>query len=471
MSNLFASPSRRNLLLGGMAGALLPQQGWAAASPWHQADRIAATIRPPHFYAHTFSITAFGAAGDGKTDCTKAFAAAIDACHSAGGGRVIVPPGMWCSGAIALKSNVDLHLSRGATISFSTDPAHYLPPVLTRWEGVELINYSPLVYAFGEENIAITGEGTLDGNADNAHWWPWCGSPRFGWDESKPKQTADRARLFAMGEAKLPVAQRRFGEASTLRPSFIQPYRCSNVLIEGITIRNAPFWQIHPVLCTNVAVRGVTMDSRGPNNDGCDPESCDTVLIENCTFNAGDDCIAIKSGRNADGRRLAVPSQNIMIRNCLMLNGHGGITLGSEISGGVRQVFVENCRMEATALGSAIRIKSNAMRGGTLEHLHVRRIAVARVAHAVLTINLNYEEGPNGPFRPVVRDVTLEDVTSGASAYGVDLQGLPRSCVSRIALKDCNLQNVAAGNIVQNVRHLTTDNVTINGTPLHYGDS
>jgi polygalacturonase len=236
------------------------------------------------------------------------------------------------------------------------------------------------------------------------------------------------------------------------------------VLIEGITIERAPFWQIHPVLCTNVIVRGVTMSSYGPNNDGCDPESCDHVLIENCTFDTGDDCIAIKSGRNADGRRIGVPSQNIVIRNCLLKNGHGGITIGSEISGGVRNVYAEHCRMEAADLGSAIRIKSNAVRGGTLEHIHVRDIAIARVLHAVLTIDLNYEEGANGPFHPVVRDVSLERVTSGASPHAVDLQGLPQAEVSDIVLKDCDLKNVAAGNIVRNVRRLTMDNVTINGS-------
>ncbi|HEY0281259.1 MAG TPA: glycoside hydrolase family 28 protein [Rhizomicrobium sp.] len=437
------------------------------ASPWHDADRIAAAIRPARFPIRDFLVTAFGATGNGKTDCTAAFASAIGACHRAGGGRVIVPPGIWFTGAIELKSNVNLHLSKGATITFSTDPARYLPQVLTRWEGVELMNYSPLVYAFGQENIAITGEGILDGNADNAHWWPWCGDPRFGWNESILKQTAARAKLFAMGEANVPVAQRRFGDGSALRPPFVQPYRCRNVLIEGVTIRNAPFWVIHPVLCTNVVVRAVVMDSKGPNNDGCDPESCDHVLIENCTFDTGDDCIAIKSGRNADGRRLGVPSQNIVIRNCLMKNGHGGITVGSEISGGVRQVFVENCRMGGADLGSAIRIKSNAVRGGTLEHIHVRHVTISRVSHAVLTVDLNYEEGANGPFRPVVRDVTLEGVTSGASTYGIDLQGLPHSNVSHIVLKNCNLQNVANGNIVQNVHDLTMDNVTINGE-IHF---
>ncbi|NIJ48043.1 glycoside hydrolase family 28 protein [Rhizomicrobium electricum] len=465
MMNCAPLLSRRLVLTTAVAGSALPVRCLASppATGWRRCAEIVAAIHPPQIPSRDTGVTDFGAVGDGQTDCTAAFQRAIDASHNAGGGRVTVPPGHWLCGALILKSNIDLHLAKGATISFSTDPAKYLPPVLTRWEGVELMNYAPLIYAFGQTNVAITGEGVLDGNADNTHWWPWCSAPKFGWTEGRPNQIADRAKLFAMGEANIPVVQRGFGAASTLRPPFIQFYRCRNVLIEGVTIRRAPFWQIHPVLCANVIVRGVTMSSYGPNNDGCDPESCDHVLIENCTFDTGDDCIAIKSGRNADGRRIGVPSQNIVIRNCLLKNGHGGITIGSEISGGVKHVYVENCRMEAADLGSAIRIKSNAVRGGTLEHIHVRDVAIARVSHAVLTIDLNYEEGANGPFRPVVRDVTLERVTSGASPNGIDLQGLPGAEVSDIVLKDCDLKNVTAGNIVRNVRRLTMDNVIING--------
>lgn len=458
----FRSPSRRFVLAGAAACGTLP----AAARPrsdsgWRDYTAIAASITLPRFPDRTVSILAFGA--DQAADATKALQGAIDQCHAAGGGHVIVPPGTWRTGPLVLKSNVDLHLEKGSTLSFSTDPARYLPPVLTRWEGVEMMGYSPLIYAFGQENIAITGEGVLDGNADNTNWWPWCSAAKFGWREGQPNQIADRKKLFAMAEDNVPVTSRVFGEGAMLRPVFIQPYRCKKVLIEGVTVRRTPFWQVHPVLCTDVTVRGVTMNSYGPNNDGCDPESCDRVLIENCLFDAGDDCIAIKSGRNADGRRLNVPSQNIIVRNCLFKNGHGGVTIGSEISGGVRNVFVENCRMEAADLWNAIRIKSNAVRGGVLEHIHVRDITIVRVTHAVLTIDLNYEEGANGPFRPVVRDVTLERVTSGASVYGVDLQGLPSGGVSDIVLSHCDLKNVSEGNIVRNVRGLTMQAVTING--------
>lgn len=219
------------------------------------------------------------------------------------------PPASSSTGAIHLKSNVDLHLAADATIKFSPDPKQYLPLVFTRWEGTELMNYSPFIYAFEQENIAVTGEGTLDGQAGLEHWWRWNGRKNWGWKEGEPSAAKARNLLHEMAENGTPVSEREFGEGSYLRPQFIQPYRCKNVLIEGITIKNSPMWEVHPVLCTNVTVRKLTINSTGPNNDGCDPESCADVLIEDCSFNTGDDCIAIKSGRNADGRRLHAPSQ------------------------------------------------------------------------------------------------------------------------------------------------------------------
>jgi polygalacturonase len=463
--------NRRELLQATMASGIAAALPWksasanpvAGSSPWHLAETIVARITPPQFAERFFILSSFGAVGDGKTDCTKAFAHAIAACSESGGGIVVVPPGDWLSGAIQLKSNVNLHLKKDAVIRFSTDPSAYLPLVLTRWEGIELMSYSPLIYAFEQENIAITGEGTLEGQADNSHWWQWCGARQFGWHEGMPSQHEARKKLAEMAEAGVPVEQRIFGEGSYLRPVFIEPYRCKNILIDGVTIRNAPFWEIHPVLCTNVTVSNLTINSAGPNTDGCDPESSKDVLIDNCSFNTGDDCIAIKSGRNADGRRLNVPSENIVIRNCHMKNGHGGITIGSEITGGVRYVFAENCRMDSPHLGSALRIKNNAMRGGLLEHFYFRHIAIGKVAHAVLTIDCNYEEGPHGPFKPVVRDVRIETTASGESQYGVDIQGLASAPVSNIALYDCDFRNVAAGNIVKNVSGILSRNVKVNG--------
>ena len=273
---LVKSPSLQALFYGN--GSQTRVQ--AVNDPWQQLPAILARIKPPVFPNRDFDITKFGAVGDNKTDCTEAFRKAITSCNSSGGGRVVVPAGQFLTGAIHLKSNVNLHLTSDASIKFSRDPRQYLPLVFTRWEGTELMNYSPFIYAFEQENIAITGEGTIDGQADCEHWWPWTGRKNCGWNPGDPNAAKARNLLHEMGENGTPVSERKFGEGFYLRPQFIQPYRCKNVLIEGVTVKNSPMWQVNPVLCTNVTVHKLTITSSGPNTDGCDPESCTDVLIK-----------------------------------------------------------------------------------------------------------------------------------------------------------------------------------------------
>lgn len=456
----------KHALLSGVAVAVTPRlvAAWAAENPWQTVmPSILERIKPPRFPNRSFYLNRFGAKADGRTDCTDAFRRAIDECSKAGGGRVVVPSGTYLTGAIHLKSNVNLEISRGAIVKFSQDPKDYLPVVFSRWEGVELFNYSPFIYAFEQRNIAITGAGTLDGQSDNEHWWPWNGRSQYGWKEGMSQQRPDRNVLFGMAERGVPVRDRVFGEGHYLRPQFIQPYRCQNVLIDGVTIQNSPMWEIHPVLCRNVIVQDVKISSHGPNNDGCDPESCTDVLIKDCYFDTGDDCIAIKSGRNADGRRLNAPTENIVVQGCRMKDGHGGITVGSEISGGVRNLFAENCRLDSPNLDHALRVKNNAMRGGLLEQLHFRNIEVGQVAHAVITIDFNYEEGAKGSFTPVVRDYTVDNLRSGRSKHALDVQGLSAAPVINLRLTNCTFDNVAEGSIVRNVKDATLDNVKVNG--------
>ena len=436
--------------------------------PWSRVPEILARIQPPVFPHRYFDVTKFGGVGDNQADCTAAFQKAITACNAAGGGRVVVPAGEFLTGAIRLKSNVELHLERGATVRFSRDTRKY-PLVFTRWEGVELMNFSPCIYAFEEQNVAVTGPGTLDGNADCEHWWPWKGRKNCGWKAGDPNQTKDRDALFAMAERGVPVSERVFGEGHYLRPQFIQPYRCKNVLLEGLTLKNSPMWQVHPVLSTNVIVSKMiitgaseNLDS-GPNTDGCDPESCTDVLIDQCEFNTGDDCIAIKSGRNADGRRVNAPSQNIVIQGCRMKDGHGGVTIGSEISGGVNHVFAQNCHMDSPHLDNAVRIKNNAMRGGLLEEIYVRNIDVGQVALAGLSIDDLYEEGEAGKFRPIVRNVEIRNLTTRKAQYALYLRGLKNAPIEDIRLVDSDLQGVQKDNVVENVSHLKLSNVRING--------
>jgi polygalacturonase len=426
----------------------------AEPDPWERLPAILAGIRAPEFPDRDFPVTDFGARPDGGRDATAAFRAAIEACARAGGGRVVVPPGVYLTGPIHLKSRVNLHVSEGATIRFSRDPAAYLPVVRTRWEGVELMGYSPLVYAYEQHDVAITGKGTLDGQADAEHWWPW---KRNGHPQS---QKPDRDRLFAQAEAGVPVAARVFGAGHYLRPQFVQPYRCTNVLVEGVTITNAPMWVIHPVLSRNVIVRGVTVVSSGPNNDGCDPESSSDVLVEDTLFDTGDDCIAIKSGRNADGRRLGVPSERILVRGCRMRAGHGGVTIGSEVSGGVRDVFVERSVMSSPDLERGIRLKTNAMRGGTIENVFVRDVEIGEAGSAI-DIDMLYEEGAAGPFTPVVRRVEVDRMRVEKARYAFFIRGLEASPVEGVRVEDSVFRGVAQGSLLENVKELVLRNVVL----------
>lgn len=441
-----------------------PEQPVTQTAGWNTLDTVLSQINPPVFPDQDFLVTDYGAVGDGKQDCTEAFQQVIAACNEAGGGRVVVPEGNYRSGPIHLKSNVNLHVEKGATISFSTNPEDYLPVVFTRWEGVELMNYSPLIYAFEQENIAITGEGVFDGQANDTNWWPWKGREEYGWQEGMPHQgqESNRAALFDMAENNVPVQDRTFGEGHYLRPQFVQPYRCQNVLIQGVTFVNSPMWILNPVLCTNVTIEKVTVESQGPNSDGCDPESCKNVLIKDCFFNTGDDCIAIKSGRNADGRRINVPSENIVIQNCSMANGHGGVVIGSEISGGARNVFAENCTMNSPLLERVLRIKTSSMRGGVVENVYMRNIEVGQVAEQVIRVNMFYED--SGAYVPTVRNIAVENLTvEQGGEVGVLLEGYEQSPVTNIHLKNVVIRNTKVPYKFSNVKEILFENVSING--------
>lgn len=429
---------------------------------WESLPAILARIQAPRFPANEFPIPGFGAVGDGHSDCKPALDRAIAACHAAGGGKVVVPAGDWfMGGPIRLLSNVNLHLAAGAKVRFSTDPAHYLPPVFTRFEGTELLNYSPLVYAYQAENVAISGAGTLDGQAGKDVWWdwkgPWGGEADHGWEEGDVNQLADVAELCAMPDRGVPPEERVFGAGHYLRPSFVQFYQCRNVLIEGLTVTNSPMWVIHPVRCENVIVRGVTVNSHGPNNDGCNPESCRDVLIEDCVFDTGDDCIAIKSGRNSDGRRLAAPSENIVVRGCTMKDGHGGVVLGSEMSGGIRNVFVENCVMDSPNLERAIRLKSNSLRGGYLENMFVRNLQVGQVSDAVVRINLFYAD-EQGDHPPTVRNIYIQNVTSEKSEFPFYFRGLEEQYIENVVIENCTFRDAERESVIDNVDLITLRN-------------
>ena len=451
----------------------------AQAKGWDEGQykQIEQSIRMPQFADREFLITKYGAKPTNTAAKNqKAINKAIQTCSKKGGGRVVVPAGQhFLTAAIELKSHVNLVIEEGAVLEFAFEPELY-PIVPTRWEGVDCWNLSPCIYAYKQTDIAITGKGTIDGGGTRETWWPWVSNARFGFKEGMKvhQWNGARQRLLKAAEDGVDMDQRRFGPQDGLRPQLVSPTLCEGVLIEGVTMLRSPFWVIHPLLCTDVTVRGVHVNNDGPNGDGCDPESCDRVLIENCFFNTGDDCIAIKSGRNNDGREggqgryAGRPSKNIIIRGCEMQNGHGGVVIGSEIAGGCQNVFAENCKMDSPNLDRVLRIKTNSCRGGIIENINMRNVTVGQCKEAVLKINTNYEpkEVCCRGFNPTVRNIWMENVTCQKSKFGVMIVGMPDACqVYDVDVKNCSFNGVAQGNsLTGQYRDIRFDNLFINGS-------
>lgn len=436
---------------------------------WLLKEEIINNIAYPTFKDNEYSIVDFGAIPDGITMNQEAFDLAIKECNAQGGGTVIVPEGKFLTGPIHLLDNINLHLKKNAEILFSKDLGDY-PIVSTSYEGTELKNFSPLIYANNKKNIAITGKGTLNGQASNDNWWPWCGKDTYGWKEGMPRQHSSLKKLKEdMSEKNIPVSARVFGKGEYLRPTFIEPYQCEQVLIQDVKIINAPFWVIHPFKSTNVIIDGVNIESHGPNNDGCDPEYSKNVLIKNCTFDTGDDCIAIKAGRNEDGRRVNIKSENIIIQDCKMIDGHGGVVMGSELSAGIKNVYVENCHMSSPNLDRAIRIKSNTKRGGSVENLYVRKITVGEVKEAFLKINLHYGiyENQSGDFMPTIRNIILQDINVyNGGEYGILINGYDDYPVENILLKNVRINKAKKPYSIKGAKNIEFINTKINGKQM-----
>lgn len=372
---------------------------------------------------------------------------AIDACTALGGNEVVIPQGEWHTGKIHLKSGVHLHFEDGAVLIFSENPDDYLPPVFTRWEGSECYNYSPLIYAKDCTDIAITGNGTLLGSGEA--WWHW----------KKLQQSA--ANELGYSESKsIPVENRIYGtQSAALRPSFIQFINCSDVLLDGFTIKDGPQWTIHPVYCDNVTIRNVNVISKGPNTDGLNPDSCTNVLIENCTFDTGDDCIAINSGLNEDGWRVGKPCENIEIRNCTMNGGHGGLVIGSAISGGVKNVYAHDCVINNTMQG--IRLKSMRGRGGYVYDAVFENIKINNVTDQAIQINMYYEFSTIQPKSDAPTDfsnITIKNVSGSSQKTGIQIKGLPERKLRNLTLENISL-SAEDSFICTDVENITLKNV------------
>ncbi|MFC0877739.1 glycoside hydrolase family 28 protein [Saccharicrinis sp. FJH2] len=326
----------------------------------------------------TFNIINYGAVKDDKVKTSAAMAAAIGQANSAGGGIVVIPEGEWQTGKIHFKSNVNLHLDKGAVLLFSDNPEDYLPAVHTTWEGLECYNYSPLIYAYECKNIAISGEGKVKARMDL--WETWFSRP--------PAHMNSLKRLYNLAAKDVPVQERQMvNDTAHLRPHFIQFNRCENVLLEGISVINSPFWTIHPYMSKNVVIRNINVYAHGHNNDGVDPEMTQNMLIENCVFDQGDDAIAVKSGRNQDAWRLNTPTKNLVIRNCYVKNGHQLLAIGSELSGGIENVYMDSCQVaDGASMFHLVFIKTNERRGGYVKNIHVSNIVADKMREGILGI-------------------------------------------------------------------------------------
>ncbi len=323
-------------------------------------------------------ITDFGAIPGDKVKTTLAIARAIDQANKIGGGVVIIPKGEWLTGQVHLKSNVNLHLMKGAVLLFSENPDDYLPAVHSSWEGLECYNYSPLIYAYQCKNIAITGEGEIKAKLDV--WKVWSARPRAHMNSLK--------RLYYLSVDNVPVQERiMVNDSAHLRPQFIQINRCENVLLDGFRITNSPFWTVHLYLSKDIVVRNLNIYAHGHNNDGLDPEMSQNVLVENCVFDQGDDAIAVKSGRNPEGWRSKTPSKNIVIRNCTVKNGHELLAIGSELSGGIENIYMNNCTVsDGAKMFNLVFIKTNERMGGYVKNIYVTNIKAGKVDDGILGI-------------------------------------------------------------------------------------
>lgn len=411
-----------------------------------QLPEILERIVPPIFPDRDFDITRFGAVEGGTVKGTGAFAAAIAACSEAGGGRVVVPAGKFLTGPIHLRSNVELHLADAAEVIFSDRFEDYLPPVLVRLGGVEIYNYSPLIYARDCTNIAVTGRGRLNGNAKA--WWDWQ------WKETR--------QSFEMSAKGVPPEQRVFGTPeAAIRPSFLSLVNCKNILLEEFTIGSGPNWTIHPIYCENTTIRRVNVVTDGPNNDGIDPDSCRDMLIEHCTFDTGDDCVVLKSGYNEDGWRVGRPTENVIMRYCSSKRGHGGLVIGSEMSGDVRNVFMHDCHFEGT--DRAIRIKSRRDRGGVVENIYARDLTVRDMQHEVVILSMGYTADQNAAASkklPIFRNMRFEGITGSGAPTAILIEGDADSPVENIQFANMTLAS-SRGVVAKQVKGLLFDNVRI----------
>ncbi|MCW3788311.1 glycoside hydrolase family 28 protein [Plebeiibacterium sediminum] len=410
-------------------------------------DSILKNIKAPSVPEYSISVTDFGAKGDSVTPNKAAVAKAIKDLNSKGGGTLIFPAGQYfMDGPIHMVSNMDLHIEKGARIFFSSDYNDYLPVVKTSWEGTFLYNYSPFIYAYNCKNIRITGEGIIDGEASET-WAKWHGL-----------QKKDQLLSREMNHNNTPIDQRIFGEGHYLRPQLIQLYDCKNILVEGVKIEDSPFWCLHLLRCENITVRNIKYEAYNKNNDGIDPEYSKNILIEDITFNNSDDNIAIKSGRDDEGRASEFHSENIIVRNCHFKGLHA-IVIGSEMSAGVENVYVENCDF-AGKLKRGIYLKSNPDRGGYIKNIFINDVKFGEVEDCIYITSYYHNEG-EGHITDI-KDIYFENIScQKAKSSGIVMQGFPDKKLSDIYFKNIKIDSTANPLSMENTENISFSDVII----------
>ena len=412
-------------------------------------ESILKNISAPEFKDQTFRVNL---EFDSLFDCCEIINSTIAKCSQKGGGKVVIPKGYhFCRGPINLKSNVSLHLEEGAVLAFSQNPKDYLPVVFVRWEGTEAYNYSPFIYAKDQKNIAISGKGIIDGN----------GQAENSFRSWRSKQKTDQRKLRKMGREGVPVEERVFGEGAFLRPQLIHLVNCENILFEDFKIINSSFWLMQPTYCNNLTIRRVIVDSHFINNDGVDIDSDTNVLIEDCYFNTGDDFVAIKSGRDQDAWRVNKPSKNIVIRNCKSDFSLHGISFGSEMSGGIENVIVENVDFGKNRQYT-LQFKSNKDRGGYIRNIVIKNIEIDSTRDVIYFTNQYHSyEGGNSPSE--FKNVSIENVNCRiASGAAINMVGLPEMPISNVSIKDLTVKSTGKLNSINNVDKLKLINIKTN---------
>jgi len=451
-------------------------------------------IISPKFKKDTCSILKFGAVSDGNTLNTKAINNAIDACNKKGGGVVLVPSGLWLTGPVVIKSNVNLYLAAGATLLFTDDKSQY-PLVKANWEGIpQMRNQSP-ISATGATNIAITGKGIIDGNGDawravkndkltESQWKKKIASGGVVSEDKKtwyPSEAFMKASKMSSNPGQIsPDKDDAFYQTvkDFLRPNLVLLTECKIVLLEGVTFQNSPAWCLHPLMCENLTVRNVFVKNPwyAQNGDGIDAESCKNVLIENSVFDVGDDALCMKSGRDEDGRKRAMPIENVIIRNCTVYAAHGGFVIGSEMSGGAKNIYVSNCTFIGTDIG--LRFKTTRGRGGVVENIFIKDIYMKDIPGEAILFDMYYmakdpvplvgekRELPKVEMKavdettPIFRNFYISNVYCNGAAKAIFVRGLPEMHVTDVHFKDIVIK-AKKGMDIQEAGNLVFENVKI----------